>query len=226
MIRLQLVALIENIPLNIAWDVPEIFITNAQVSGDVMMGHVPLLRIERYEKKDLSSPWLFSVIPCSAFIVRFWMGCNTSGPLMPCWEATYIDFIYDAHLHLIFYLISANVWCVLQIFIFPQLFNVPHDGDQLQQLLAHCFLGHSCIEANEALSSVNFLKFCHKNFCNVKFNNILVRGYFKKISTAAALCYSNLSMHIAGFATSLSSVCAVHRQLDTANHYNHQFTVI
>ena len=47
------------------------------------------------------------------------------GPLIPCWETICIDFLYDTHLHQLFYSVVSNVSCFLQIFILPQLFNAP-----------------------------------------------------------------------------------------------------
>ena len=32
----------------------------------------------------------------------------------------------------LFYSIAWNVWCFLQIFIFPQLFSAPDGGEQMQ----------------------------------------------------------------------------------------------
>ena len=49
-----------------------------------------------------------------------------SGPLMSCWETTCIDLLPTMTIFIqLFYSIASNVWCFLQILIFPQLFSAP-----------------------------------------------------------------------------------------------------
>ena len=48
-----------------------------------------------------------------------------SGPLMPCWETTCIDFLCDAHLHQTFLFVRFKCLMHFTNLHFPQLFNAP-----------------------------------------------------------------------------------------------------
>jgi len=49
------------------------FVANAYLSGDVMMCHCSVAKDRTIREKRLSLLWLFTVISCRAFCIRFWV---------------------------------------------------------------------------------------------------------------------------------------------------------
>ena len=73
----------------------------------------------------------YSRFTCRMLVFAHTKLAIVSGPLMPCWETTCIDFLYDAHLHstFLFDRFKCNVrWCIASHFLCSCVCDMEHES--------------------------------------------------------------------------------------------------